>query len=155
MDDNEREQRKRVCAIARSWIGTPFADNGEVKGPNGGVDCARLLRLTFVEAGLIESIKIPDYSPQWFLHQSEEKFLVWVMQLGGREIPEAQAIFGDIVVYKMGHCYAHGAIIIEPGWPAIVHSYFQARRVVRSGGLDGQLGRAKHVRKFFSRWASG
>ena len=149
MDEKEGTERKLVCDIARTWIGTPYHDCAELKGI--GVDCAKLIAMTFFEAGLIDRQQIPDYSPQWFLPQSEERFLKWVQGLA-REIPETQAQPGDIVLYKFGHCFAHGAVIIEPGWPNIVHAWFAGRRVMRAHGLEGPLGKPKHIRKFFTRW---
>lgn len=152
MTEQEIAERKRVCAVALSWEGTPFHDNGEVKGPQGGVDCGRLLKRVFVEAEIVDPLQIADYSSQWHLHQKEEVFLAWLAKFGAHEINEAQATFGDVAVYHMGRCYSHGAIIIEPGWPHIVHAFYKAGRVVRAQGLDGQLGKPKHIRKYFSRW---
>ena len=147
----EQAERAKVCAIAREWVGTPFRDCAEVKGRNGGVDCAKLIYCVFNEAGKVEKLTIPAYSPQHFLHHADEKFLGWV-QSYAHEIPEDQAQPADIVLYKLGKCFSHGAIIIDPGWPNIIHAWFQARMVVRGHGLDGQLGKPTHVRKYFSRW---
>lgn len=148
---SEQEERARVCGIAREWIGTPYRDCAEIKGPAGGVDCAKLIKCVFEEAGLVPPIEIPNYSPQWFLHQTAELYMDRVTA-HAREITQDQAKPGDIVLYRMGKCYAHGAIIIDPGWPNIIHAFYAARRVVRAHGLEGQLGRPKHVRKFFTRW---
>jgi cell wall-associated NlpC family hydrolase len=142
---NEAEARARVVEVARSWIGTPFHHVHGVKGR--GVDCAHFLARVYEEAGVIEPVKIEYYPPQWFLHREEEKFIGYVLQCGGREIPEYQAQTGDAVLYKIGRCYAHGAIIVS--WPKeIIHAYVTAGGVMPFGGRDSDL-RGKPV-KFYS-----
>lgn len=149
---SEAEQRNLVDRIARSFVGTPFVDCGEVKGPNGGVDCATTLKLVFREAGLIPDIKLQHYSPQHFLHQDSEQFLAWVLQFM-REIPESEVSHGDVVLFHVGRVYAHGAIVIKPGLPNIVHAYYRARQVQRSRIQDNEfLCKSKRKPRFFSRW---
>jgi hypothetical protein len=80
--NDETQARARIDAIARSWICTPFHDHGEVKG--AGCDCATFLKCVFVEAGLIAPFEIGHYSPQFFLHSSEERYLGWVKKFGRR-----------------------------------------------------------------------
>lgn len=145
----EAEQRARVDAIARTYISTPFHDHGEVKG--AGVDCATLLKMVFVEAGVIAPFKLDHYSPQFFLHQKEERYIGWVTKFG-REIAQEDAKVGDIVLYKIGHVYAHGALIVAPGWPTIIHAHFAARCVRRGDGRHPQLGTRVLGMKFFSLW---
>ena len=151
MIDQELRERDLVDSIARSFIGTPFHDGGEIKGPNGGVDCAKFLKLTFLEAGLIPDIVIPTYSAQHFMHQSKEAFLGWVLKFAC-EIPVEQVRHGDIVLYLIGKVYAHGAIVIKPGLPSIVHAWFSSRCVRRATYLEGDLGRPKRKPRFFTRW---
>ena len=147
----EAEQRARVVAEAHTWVGTPYRDMGEVKGPHGGTDCAKLLKLVYHNAGLIPPIEVGAYSPQWFLHQDAELYMGRVKE-HAREIAETEAKPGDVVLYKIGRCFAHGAIIIDPGWPAIIHAHVGSRMVVRGRGLDGHLGKPKRERKFFTLW---
>jgi cell wall-associated NlpC family hydrolase len=146
---SEPEARARVGAIAHTWLGTPFHDHARVKG--AGCDCATFLLETFEEAGLIPHTDVGHYSPQFFMHSPEERYLGWVLKFG-REIPVEQTKPGDIVLYKLGLCYAHGALIVEPGWPWIIHSHAAARRVIRAKGTSPHLGRVRGV-KFFSLWA--
>jgi cell wall-associated NlpC family hydrolase len=149
MDDKERAARDAIDRIADEWIGTPFHDNAELKGI--GVDCARLLKCVFTEAGQIDDFALPHYSAQHFLHQTEEKFLGWVQKFA-REIALADVQYGDIVLYKVGHVYSHGAIVVEPGLPHIVHAWFRSRRVRRALYLEGDLGVPKLQPRFFTRW---
>lgn len=147
MDAQEAADRQRVCDIARTWLRTRYHDCACVKG--AGVDCAQIIRAVFEEAQLEAPIKIEPYSPQWFLHRSREKYIEKVLERA-HEITEAQALPADIVLYKIGRCYAHGAIIVDPGWPRIVHAYKPARTVIEDDGSMGPLG--ERPRRFFSRW---
>ena len=151
MDDQELTARHKVVEVARSFIGTPFHDCGEVKGRQGGADCATLLKMVFVEAGAVDDFKIEPYSPQFFLHQDEERYLGIVGRFA-REVAPEEATFGDVVLYKIGRCFAHGAIIITPGWPHIIHAHYLARGVLRGNGTAVHLGTRIKAVKFFSRW---
>lgn len=151
MIDKEAIERDAIDRIAREWIGTPFADMGEVKGPDGGVDCAKLLKCVFREAGQIEDIKVETYSPQHFMHQKTERFLGWVERFA-HEVAINQVRHGDVVLYHIGHVYAHGAIVIKPGLPHIVHAWSGSRQVRRAHYLEGQLGEPRRKPRFFSRW---
>jgi NlpC/P60 family putative phage cell wall peptidase len=142
-----QDGRARVTAVAREWIGTPFHDHAEVKGV--GCDCATLLKCVFTEAGIVQPFTLDHYSPQFFLHQSEERYVGWVLKFA-REIEESEARPGDIVLYRIGKCFAHGALIIEPGWPTIIHAHFAARCVRRDDGRNPRLGTRVLDRKFFS-----
>jgi hypothetical protein len=145
----EAEQRDLVDRIARSFIGTPFHDHAEVKG--AGVDCATFLKCVFIEAGLVQPFQLDHYSPQFFLHSEEERYIGWVSRFA-REIPQSAAKVGDIVLYKIGKCFAHGALIINPGWPNIIHAHFASRCVRRDNGLSPRLGTKILDIKFFSLW---
>jgi cell wall-associated NlpC family hydrolase len=148
---NEQEGRAEVDRIAREWIGTPFHDLGEVKGKNGGVDCAKLLKCVYVEAGVIPDFAIERYSPQHFLHSPDERFLGYVTRFA-REIAPGAAQTGDVAIYKIAKAYAHGVIIIAPGWPHIVHAHFLSRMVRRGSGRAVHLGAPILGIKFFSFW---
>lgn len=148
----EAAARARVNAAARSWIGTPFHDCAAVKGKGGGVDCAMLLRAVYVEAGIIPYFDIAPYSPQHFLHSGEEKFLGYVTRFA-REIPCTAVQTGDVALYRIAKAFAHGAIVIAPGWPAIVHAHFHSRLVRRGRGDAVHLGTPILDVKFFSFWA--
>ena len=149
MDARESAARAKVAEAARGWVGTPFHDNACVKGH--GVDCAQLLKGVFVEAGAVADFKIDHYSPQFFLHQDEERFLNFVLRFA-REIPREQATTADVVLYKVGRVFAHGAIIVDPGWPSIIHAHYAARRVREGNGEWMHLGAPIKDVKFFSRW---
>lgn len=125
-------KRQAVIDEAMTWMGTPYHHEATVKG--AGVDCAQLLRLVYKEAGVIDDFLYPQYPPDWMQHRSEEKYLSFVVDRAEQvEIP----LPGDAVVYKVGRCFAHGAIIIE--WPSIIHASNRDREVVLADGLQGWL----------------
>lgn len=146
----ETEQRKAVCDEARTWLRTPYHDCAMVKG--AGVDCALLLKAVFEAAGLESPIDVEPYSPQWYLHRGDELYLNKVLERAV-EITEAQTQPADIVLYKFGRCFAHGGIIVEPGFPTIIHAFKQAGIVTIGDGSLGYL--ADRERRFFTRKSWG
>lgn len=148
---DEASGRVAVDRVALEWRGTPFHDNACVKGPKGGVDCAHLLKGVYCEAGVIPDFEIEHYSPQHFQHSGEEKFLGYVTRFA-HEIEPDRVQAGDVVLYKIGKAFAHGAIVIAPGWPNIVHAHYGARLVRRGFGTAVHLGQPILAIKFFSFW---
>lgn len=146
----EAEERAAIIAEARTWLRTPYVDCAHVKG--AGVDCAYLLKEVFERAGLEAPIAVEAYTPQWYLHRSDELYLAKVLDRA-REITEAEAQPADVVLYKFGRCFAHGAIIMESGWPQIIHAFKQAGIVTLGDGTLGHL--ADRERRFFTRKAWG
>ena len=112
-----------------------------------GVDCGQLLYGVFHSLGYIPALDLPrDYSLQIAQHQESLEYVELVSRFM-REIPEAEALPGDVVVYKLGKAYAHAAIVIE--WPSyLIHA-------VGRHGVSGAHGTKtplfKHCeRKFFT-----
>lgn len=118
MDDIEASQRAAVVAEARTWIGTPYHHQQRVKG--AGVDCAQFLAGVYSAVGLIPAIAIPHYPPDWHLHRDAERYLGIVLE-HAREIAAAELRPADVVVWRFGRCFSHGAIVIA--WPVVVHAY--------------------------------
>lgn len=116
MDAQEREERERVVAAAKTWLGTPYHHRGRVKG--AGIDCLTILAETFAEAGLIPPAHIPYYPKDWHLHRDAERYLDGLFQYAA-EI-EGPPLPGDIVLWRFGRCYSHGAIVVE--WPMVIHA---------------------------------
>ena len=144
MTPKEQAERCKVLAAAHSWIRTPFHDNARVKGI--GTDCAQLLAAVYEEAGIMLHIETEHYSPQFFLHHDEERFLSYVLSRA-IEIKERDAKPADFLVYRIGRVFAHGAIVIDPGWPHILHAYKAEGFVTTGLGDIGELG--PRPRRFF------
>lgn len=105
-----------VIAEARRWIGTPYHHRASVFG--AGVDCARMPIAVYSAVGIFPWYDPGEYTPDWFLHQREERYLEQVRRWGD----EANLLRpGYFCVWQFGYCYAHGGIVTE--WPWVVHAY--------------------------------
>jgi NlpC/P60 family putative phage cell wall peptidase len=109
-------RRAAVLAEAQGWIGTPYHHMGRVKGV--GVDCLTLLAEVFERAGVTGHVEIPFYPPDWHLHRDVERYLEGLLG-HAREIPGPPQP-GDIALFRMGRCFAHGAIVTA--WPKLIHA---------------------------------
>jgi cell wall-associated NlpC family hydrolase len=136
--------RDLIVRIAREYIRTPYHWWGQIKGV--GVDCLTLVYMVYRDAGLIPELELPHYSQQWHLHRSEELYLNGVLQWT-HEIPD-NPLPGDIVLYRIGRCFAHGGIVSR--WPEIIHADENAKVVMPADGTSGFLADRPH--RFFSYW---
>lgn len=147
----EAGERAMVVAEAQSWIMTPYVPCADIKGR--GVDCAMILIRVYVDSGLCAAFDPRPYQPDWHLHRSEEKYLGFLAP-HAKEITKEDVKPGDIMVFKYGRCYAHGAIIthVKPEI-IIVHAYSIARRVIEEP-LSGNRALTDPIRKprYFSHW---
>jgi cell wall-associated NlpC family hydrolase len=144
----EAEQRAAVVAEAKTWVGTPWHHQADVKG--AGVDCAMILVRVFVDTGVVPAFDPRPYSRTWFMHRGEEKFMDIVRQCGAHEI-EGPPKPGDLALWKIGRLFAHGSIVVE--WPMVIHAFAQARMVVIQDVTQLQIDTKKNPVKFFSKWA--
>lgn len=125
----EAQAKARFVREALSWVGTPFRDCGDIKGPHGAIDCAMLLTRCGVDTGLRPAFDPRPYPPRWHVHKDQERFLEWVEdRLGGRPVDRPR--FGDLAVWRFGRCFSHGAIVINS--EEVVHAYAHARMCIVS-----------------------
>lgn len=110
-------ERVAVVNEVRSWLGTPYHHEARVKGV--GVDCAQLLIGVYSAVGLAPPPAVEHYPPDWHLHRTAERYLSIVLD-HAREIP-GPPLAGDIVLWRFGRCFSHGAIVVE--WPLVIHAY--------------------------------
>ena len=134
----EEQERAAVVKEVRSWCGTPYHHEGTIRG--SGVDCGQLVIQSFINAGIEEPVKTDHYPHDWHMHRGTERYLEWVeryMALDWDFGRQAKAHYqqlacppkpGDLLVWKYGRTYSHGAIVTE--WPCFVHAYFPAKRVL-------------------------
>jgi cell wall-associated NlpC family hydrolase len=120
------EQRTAVIAEAESWLRTPYHDHGCVKG--AGADCALFPRNVYERVLGMQFPVVPPYVQQFNLHRAEEVYLESVRATGAIEIVEADVQPGDFVLFRIGRCYSHGAIITA--WPKVIHA-INPRGVIR------------------------
>jgi len=133
-----QKQRQAVVAEAKTWLGTHFHHEANVKG--AGVDCVHMPASSY-NVALGVDIHVPVYSAQWHLHQTgpkgeyEELYLVNLKKEGFVEISDGQEDFepfdpdnwvdakkdvGDLVVVQLARTYAHAAIIVN--WPYVIQA---------------------------------
>jgi NlpC/P60 family putative phage cell wall peptidase len=112
------QTRSRVVDVARSWLGTPYHENAEVKG--AGCDCATYIAAVYKEAGMLTDFVMPSYRPTFHLH-SDDPVYVRNIVTWCAEIERKDLLPGDIVVFRFGRQFAHGAIVTR--WPSVIHSY--------------------------------
>ncbi len=148
---HEAQKRAAFVTEALSWVGTPFVDCADVKGPKGSVDCAMMLTRSVVDTGLVPTFDPRPYSPQWLLHKNQEKALEWMQQLGARETAHPKP--GDVAVWKFGRTFAHMGVLANS--EEVVHAYKAAGMCLVSR-LDESLlrfnGRDPRPVKYFSLW---
>lgn len=123
-------QRAAVVAEALTWLKTPYHHHARVKGV--GVDCAQLLCAVYEACGLVPHIDPGNYAHDWHLHRGEEVFVGWLQKAGAGEVraPE-RARPGDVVLFRYGRAYSHGAVVVDDcGAGAVVHAYV-GRGVIR------------------------
>lgn len=109
-----------IVAAARSWVGTPYHTQQRLKGV--GVDCGQLVAGVAEETGIIPHVVIDmDYSPEWNIHNREEKMLKVVTDLGCQ--PADGPAAGRIVAFKIGRAYGHLGIMTSD--ITFVHAFLE------------------------------
>lgn len=126
--------RQRVIAEAQTWLRTPYHHLADVKGV--GVDCAMLVVAVYKACGLVPGELDPrPYAPDWHLHRGEERFVGWLEQYAQ---PVDVALPGDVVIWRFGRTYSHGAIVIDDVG-SIIHAYQDAGMVVLGSVHESML----------------
>ena len=147
----EAHERARVVEEARVWLGTPYHHAADLRGI--GVDCAMILVRVFCDLGLVAPFDPRPYTRDWHLHRGEERYLENLLARA-HEVLAPQP--GDVMLFRIGRCYAHGGIVTSPQPLSILHAFLPARCVVEEEvARNGELAeRMKHA-KFFSYWGLG
>ncbi|WP_243729295.1 hypothetical protein [Paludibacterium purpuratum] len=129
-----------------TWLRTPYHHAARVKG--AGVDCAQILIAVYSEVGLIDDFQPDDYPSDWMLHRSEERYLSHVTQYAHQvEAPKP----GDLIVWKFGHCFSHGAIVVD--YPLIIHAYRPEQMVVMGDATQPALARCGAKEREVTYWS--
>ncbi len=125
--------REAVLIEARTWLKTPFHHLARCKG--AGVDCGQFLLEVYHRAECMPYVKTEYYPKDFHLHRDRE----WYKEIVSTYCIEVDPppLPADIVLYKMGRVYSHGAIIVD--WPKIIHAHTAANCVAYADGLQGWL----------------
>lgn len=112
--------RAAVVMEARSWLGTPYAHMGKVKGV--AADCGQLLIQVYSRVGAAPEIETGDYPRDWHFHRSEQRYLGFVLDHADPvDLATDSPRPGDIALFRFGRCISHGGIVTE--WPRMIHAY--------------------------------
>lgn len=148
--EQEARERAAVCKEARTWVRTPYHHMGRVKG--SGVDCATILAEVYPAAGVVlEKVQIDYYPLDWNLNRDAERYMGYITKYM-HEITEPDVKMGDVVLFKWGRTFAHGVIVLDPGWPSVIHADITIGRVVYAEADKGRLGQADRDKRYFSPW---
>lgn len=153
----EAESRFRFVTEAMSWIGTPFVDQGAVKGPKGCVDCAMMLARSAIDSGLVPEFEPRPYDSRCMMQkEGPELFVEIVERLGGREIDAGAFRVGDVILYRVAWKFSHGGV--KATSTELVHADGVARKCLLSR-LDEPILNFHPTRepipreaKYFSMW---
>jgi hypothetical protein len=156
----EIEQRKRVVAVAHSWIGTPYRHGARIKGV--AADCTFFAKV-YEEAGLVPEVPISVYSSNAHLHRASGQYLQHIRKYA-HEVARDRVRPGDIAMFHIARDFSHGGIVnahdwpehVEKfdqavGWPWIIHGDMGAGVIYEVRGDQAHLAMAREV-KFFSLW---
>jgi len=158
-------QRDAVVLEAQSWIGTAFHHRGRIKATRGadgtitdkgGVDCAQSVYLIYRAAcpHLVPELRVADasYAFQWNLSKAtagEERYLAAVLD-HAIEIGRALVRPGDLALFKWGLAWAHGAIVMPPGFPAVAHANGDVGVFMLDRAEGGRF--TRRPARFFTLW---
>jgi NlpC/P60 family putative phage cell wall peptidase len=142
-------ERARVVEAARAWLGTPYHHAADIKGV--GVDCAMILVRVFCDLGLVAPFDPRPYVKDWMLHRGEERYLGFLID-HSREIEAPEP--GDVMLFRVGRCYAHGGIVTKADPLTIIHAFAPAGRVVEDEvRRAADLAERRPQAKFFRLWS--
>jgi hypothetical protein len=164
--NDEEAGRAAIVREAESWLGTAFHHRGRVKATRdapgrivdkGGVDCAQSIYF-IVRAAVPERVPAiasadAAYAFQWNLRKgAEESYLAAVLD-HACEIALERVKPADLCLFRFAHAWAHGAIVMPPGWPAIAHANAFAGLFMLDRADQGRL--ARRPVRFFTLWPHG
>ena len=145
----EPEGRAAIVAEAMTWLSTPWHHNSRLKGV--GVDCAQFPLAVYANCGLIEPFNPGAYARDHMLHMNNERFIAVVLGLGlGAEIDVADVGPGDLLVWKFGRVFSHGALVTT--WPQVIHATVKDAMVIL-GDADRDVDLIDRPVRAFSYWA--
>lgn len=114
----EDDIRTAIIKEADSWFRTPWHHEARVKG--AGIDCGLFLFEVFERCGLVPHVDVPHYGMDFMRHSDEEWFLNYVLTYADEIDSSVEHLPGDIILFKIGKLYSHGAIIHH--WPIVMHA---------------------------------
>lgn len=109
-----------------------------------------LLVRVYCDLGLVDRFDPRPYTRDWFLHRNEERYLGFLL---ARSHEVRAPGLGDIVLFRIGRCFAHAGIVSRVDPLTIIHAFAPARIVVEDVvGASGELLDRMKTAKFASYW---
>lgn len=146
---DEQGQRQAVIKEALSWVGTPYHHMARKKGV--GCDCLTFLAEVYERAGIIPHVDIPQYSNQWHLHRTQERYQNGVSEYC---VETTERLPGNIIMWKIGRVFSHAGIIVD--YPIIVHSLIkvgvQKMDIEKPNGILLTKDNVRRPVKYFDFW---
>jgi len=104
----------------------------------------------YCDLGLVERFDPRPYTQDWMMHRNEERYLSFLLERA--HLVESPGP-GDVILFRIGRCFAHGGIVTKPHPLTIIHAFMPAGcvledEVARSAELADRLRSAK----FASYW---
>lgn len=119
--------RSSIINSATTWLGTPYHHHARVMGV--GVDCAQILVAVALDLGFLterQALLVPNYPPEWHLHNREEHLLDYLELLGCVKV--SNPLPGDIMCFKFGRTCSHVGILINE--TQFIHACIKSGKVV-------------------------
>lgn len=108
--------RDQIVEEARTWMNTPYAHRGRVKGV--GVDCGGLIYNLY--APYLPLPPFPEgYAQDWSMHrEGNELYLDFIMPF---VVETAQPGIADLALFHFGRNFSHGAVVVPGG--KFIHAF--------------------------------
>ena len=101
--------KERLNAIAKSFLGTPHVNGGNIKG--AGLDCCTLPAQIFQELDHKEFEILFGYSGEWYWKKDCDELLLPYLEKYCDRVDELQP--GDVISYRWARAqYAHLAVYL-------------------------------------------
>lgn len=118
----DAETRASLVSGAREWIGTPYVDQGRLKG--AGCDCVGLVIGVREEVlGIPPPSNIPPYSRSWREHLPYDDGLLHYVAPYVLRKPIPTRLPGDVLIFRMRPRGPAKHAGIVTGADTIVHAY--------------------------------
>ena len=116
-------KKDAIIGAAVQWLDTPYHHQARLKGI--GVDCAQFVAAVYEDISG-KTINTPVYSPEWHLHNKQEKLLDILISFGCKEKDYMEP--GDILTFKFGRVNSHLGILISA--TEFIHARLDIGKVV-------------------------
>ena len=129
-----QDDRQRLIAEARTWLGTKYHKRGLVKG--AGCDCYTLVVLCLQAIGLAGDADFPAHGDDWWMNCTDQEYYKRIMRFASEKVRGTglwgtlKLAPGDIVLVRVNRAseiFSHGGIVTA--WPKLIHCADQVREI--------------------------